>query len=77
VAKFRFIVVPVRWENRRNEIARSDTGDFDLSQHRLGRHLASIARDVRPMFDGRYAAVYDANEVLNALKSQLAAPSAP
>jgi len=76
-ARFRFILIPVRWENRRNEIARSDSGAYDLTQHRLGQHLAPILGGLTPAYEGRQTAVYDAGEIVMALKARLTATPPP
>ncbi len=67
----RYFFVPLRGYNRRNDTAKMIVHDVDLSALRYGRYLQSVMKELTPLIEGRYTAVYDGPQFIYSLKKLL------
>lgn len=65
---FRFVIVKLVTESRRNNTGESILTENPMNELRFGPFLEPAFRTLKPLFRGKYAAVYDGREVLAELK---------
>lgn len=65
---YRYVIVSVGAENRRNEAAEPIFVPVDLAESRLGIHLKTATQGLKPLAVDQFTAVFDGREVLSALE---------
>jgi len=70
-ANFRYFVISLRTENRRNLTARTVVAESDASSFRFGPHLKPVIDGLVPLVEDPFAAVYDGPQVIAGLKAAL------
>ena len=70
-ADFRYFIVSLRTENRRNQTARKVVTDVNATSGRGGAHILSVIKGLQPLVEGPLSAVYDGPEVIAGLKARL------
>jgi hypothetical protein len=67
-ARIRYVIVQTVYENRRNPTGQPKLLSTELENHRWGRFLAPILKDLTPLAVDRLASVYDGPEVVERLR---------
>lgn len=70
-ANFRYFIVSLRTENRRNQIARKVVSEINASSGRAGTLIWPAIKGLLPLVAGPFTAVYDGPEVVASLKALL------
>jgi hypothetical protein len=68
--RYRWVIVTRAAEYRRTVSGAPEMQPFDLAADRLGIHLAGILAGLQPVTSDPYVAVYDGNQVLEALDAR-------
>lgn len=66
------VILPTGQEDRRTEFSRSRTVASQIEGNRIGRHFAIGLRQLTPLAEDRFSAVYDGRAVLSYMKSEQA-----
>ncbi len=67
-ADFKFFLVPLQSENKRNRTARPVMEKIDLAAIRSGAYVGRAIEGIEPLIESRFAAVYDGEAVIEALR---------
>jgi hypothetical protein len=70
-ANFRYFILSLRTENRRNQMARKAVSEVNASSGRAVAQIFSVIKGLRPLVEGPLSAVYDGSEVIAGLKALL------
>mgnify|MGYP000665180922 CR=1 FL=1 len=67
-ADFKFFLVPRMYENKRNRTAHPVMEKIDLAAIRSGAYVGRAIKNLKPLIESRFAAVYDGEAVIEALR---------
>lgn len=70
-ADFRYFILSLRLENRRNVKSEKVVQDISFSESRLGPYLKPVIEKLKPLAEDSFSAVYDGPQVIAGLKAAL------
>ena len=70
-ADFRYFIISLRMENRRNLTSRKVVYDVSVSMERSVAQIHTVIKGLQPLVEGHFSAVYDGPEVIAGLKALL------
>jgi hypothetical protein len=70
-ANFRYFIVSLRTENRRNQTARKVITEVNASSERAVAQILTVTKGLQSLIEGHFSAVYDGPEVIAGLKALL------